>query len=246
MNESLVLCIFHCAGVLAPETFTLTPAGSVTVLEGTSVTFTCSTIHETVGLSLRDNDSTPAIVCKEKYICLSFILTPEQNNSIVTCEIGGTLSCTEALNITDVTITNCTNNSVGILGKKTATLLIINGNNYYAVMENLYIKFYVCTGALSSVGNLTSTEVDHCTLRLTWTAPYTLQGVPINYYTINITRHSDGAVLRTDTTNTTEYLYSVSSLGETLEIEVAAVNDAGTGNTTTIIVHGLIIINSCK
>ena len=41
-------------------------------------------------------------------------------------------------------------------------------------------------------------------------------------------------ILRTDTTNTTEYLYSVSSLGETLDIEVAAVNDAGIGNATSI------------
>ena len=86
------------------------------------------------------------------------------------------------------------------------------------------------TGLLAGVGNLISSEVDHCTLHFTWTAPYTLQGVPINYYTINITRHSDGAVLRSDTTHTTEYLYTVSSLGETLVVVVAAVNGAGTGN----------------
>ena len=97
---------------------------------------------------------------------------------------------------------------------------------------------HVCvyTGLLSPVDDLTSTEVDHCTLHFTWTAPYTLQGVPINYYTINITRHSDGAVLRSDTTNTTEYLYSVSSLGETLEVVVAAVNDVGTGTESNITV----------
>ena len=87
---------------------------------------------------------------------------------------------------------------------------------------------------MSGVGNLTSSEVDHCTLHFTWTAPYTLQGVPINYYTINITRHSDGAVLRSDTTNTTEYLYTVSSLGETLEVMVAAVNGAGTGILSSV------------
>ena len=104
------------------------------------------------------------------------------------------------------------------------------------IITTIHVHYEHDTGVLSPVGNLTSTEVDHCTLRLTWTAPYTLQGVPINYYTINITRHSDGAVLRTDTTNTTEYLYSVSSLGETLEIEVAAVNDAGTGNKSSITV----------
>ena len=88
---------------------------------------------------------------------------------------------------------------------------------------------------MSAVGNLMNNELNgSCTLSLSWTAPYTLQGVPINYYTINITRHSDGAVLRSDTTNTTEYLYSVSSLGETLEVVVAAVNGVGTGNATSI------------
>ena len=92
-----------------------------------------------------------------------------------------------------------------------------------------------CSGRPDAVGSLTS-EVDYCTLNLivTWAAPYTLQGVPINYYTINITRHSDGAVLRSDTTNTTEYLYTVSSLGETLEVMVAAVNGAGTGNVSSV------------
>ena len=105
----------------------------------------------------------------------------------------------------------------------------------------MIIRFYYyyrqnCAGLLSGVGNLTSSEVDHCTLHFTWTAPYTLQGVPINYYTINITRHSDGAVLTSDTTNTTEYLYTVSSLGETLEVMVAAVNDVGTGNVSVIII----------
>ena len=90
------------------------------------------------------------------------------------------------------------------------------------------------SGRLAAVGNLTS-RVDHCTpnLIITWTAPYTLPGFSINY-TINI-RHSDGAVLRSDTTNTTEYLYAMSSpLGETLDVAVAAVNGAGTGNVSSV------------
>ena len=86
-----------------------------------------------------------------------------------------------------------------------------------------------------AVGNLTSTLLDPCTLYFNWTAPYTLQGVPINYYTINIIRHSDGAVVWSNTTNTTEYHYSVSSLlGEALEVVVAAVNDVGTGDNSSI------------
>ena len=87
-------------------------------------------------------------------------------------------------------------------------------------------------GLLSSVSDLTSTTVNNCTLHFTWIAPNSLDGVAINYI-INI-RDNDEMMLRTDTTNTTEYLYSVSSLGETLEIEVAAANGAGTGNATSI------------
>ena len=99
----------------------------------------------------------------------------------------------------------------------------------------MYIIYYVYTGLLSAVTNLTSSEEDVCgTLHITWTAPYTLQGVSINYYTINITSNSDGVVLRSATTNTTEYLYTVSSLGETLEVLVAAVNDVGTGNSSNV------------
>ena len=78
-----------------------------------------------------------------------------------------------------------------------------------------------------------NTTVDSCTLRFTWIAPSSLEGVPINYI-INIT-DTNGTVLRIDTTNTTEYLYSVSSLGETLEIEVTAANGAGPARNATII-----------
>ena len=97
------------------------------------------------------------------------------------------------------------------------------------------------------MGDLNSTEVDHCTLHFTWTAPYTLQGVPINYYNITITGHSDGAVLGSYTTNTTEFLYSVSRLG--LEVVVAAVNDVGTGDSSVITVQTskfLLLSSLCK
>ena len=90
-------------------------------------------------------------------------------------------------------------------------------------------------GLLSAVDELNSTVLNQCTLHFTWTAPYTLQGVPINYYTINITRHSGGAVLRSDTTNTTKYTYYPNILGEMLEISVAAANDAGTGEVSQIV-----------
>ena len=101
---------------------------------------------------------------------------------------------------------------------------------------------YYVLGLLSAVTNLNSSEEDGCgTLHITWTAPYTLQGVSINYYTINITSNSDGVVLRSGTTNTTEYLYTVSSLGETLEVLVVAVNDVGTGNSSNLSTQSLLL-----
>ena len=87
-------------------------------------------------------------------------------------------------------------------------------------------------GLLSSVSDLTSTTVDSCTLRFTWIAPNSLEGVAINY-TIDI-KDTNGMLVQSIMISTTEYFYSVSRLGETLEIEVAAVNGAGTGNTTII------------
>ena len=90
-------------------------------------------------------------------------------------------------------------------------------------------------GPLSAVSNLKSIEEDPCTLYVNWTAPYTLQGVPIRNYIISVTKHSDGAVLlEADIANTTDYFYNVSILGETLDISVAAVNDAGIGNKSTV------------
>ena len=86
-------------------------------------------------------------------------------------------------------------------------------------------------GRLAAVSDLDIMGPTNCSvLVISWTAPYTLPGVPIRNYTINITRHSDGAVLKTDTTNTTEYWYMY--IQEDVVFMVAAVNDAGTGNAS--------------
>ena len=91
-------------------------------------------------------------------------------------------------------------------------------------------------GLLSSVSNLHISEEDSCTLQLSWVDPYSLKGVPVDKYTINIT-DENGVVLRSDITKDTKYnynSYNLSSLGETLEVVVAAVNGAGTGNPSSI------------
>ena len=66
--------------------------------------------------------------------------------------------------------------------------------------------------------------MDHCTLQLTWTPPYTLQGVPILNYSITISG------MTVYTSNSTEYLYTPSALGVTDKIVVAAINQLGPGS----------------
>ena len=87
---------------------------------------------------------------------------------------------------------------------------------------------------MSSVSSLSISEEDSCTVQLSWVAPYTLEGVSVDNYIINITQN--GVVLRSNrTSNDTKYnfnSYSLSSLGKTLGVVVAAVNGAGTGNAS--------------
>ena len=81
-------------------------------------------------------------------------------------------------------------------------------------------------GRLSTVGDLNNHTMD-CSVLITWTAPYTLKGVPILNYTINT------IILATDTINETEHSYMYNS-PKTVVFMVAAVNDAGTGNASNI------------
>ena len=84
------------------------------------------------------------------------------------------------------------------------------------------------------MGKLIAGTVGNCTLKVTWTPPYTLAGVPIRRYTFTITALSTGQVEESGTTNTTEIYFSWLSINETLNISVAAVNDVGTGKSLSI------------
>ena len=92
------------------------------------------------------------------------------------------------------------------------------------------------------MGSLTSSEVDHCTLNFSWTAPYTLQGVPILNYTITIR----GAMEEQYMSSIAEFLYSPSDLNEPLEVIVAAVNAVGVGPEFDIMVDPPSSGESCK
>ena len=80
-------------------------------------------------------------------------------------------------------------------------------------------------GLLASVGNLTNTLINESSVLLSWTAPYTLDNVPITGYSIN---DNSGRML-----NTTDLSYILSSPDPACDITtvtVSAVNGAGIGH----------------
>ena len=109
-----------------------------------------------------------------KWSTASFTATMRFNNTEILCNAGGVI------------------NGMGVFETSPTALLLLQGmwTRYrpaYVVQFTVDIANSTCPGPLAGVGNLTSSEVDHCTLRLTWTPPYTLQGVPILNY--NTTRN---------------------------------------------------------
>ena len=76
------------------------------------------------------------------------------------------------------------------------------------------------------------TKRDSCTVEVFWDPPFTLQGVPILGYNINITNVITGEIFST----TTEYTSIQISLEYSINVTIAAVNGAGQGNISIIII----------
>ena len=89
-------------------------------------------------------------------------------------------------------------------------------------------------GRLEAPNNLTAVQSnDSCCYHFKWSPPFTLSGVPILGYNINVT-NKNGAVLQINVSNTTQWEYCPEEFGDH-DISVAAVNSVGEGdiNTTT-------------
>ena len=212
-STRITMC--NATGTQATIIFSTIPK-SKNVSEHTTVTFECSTAEN--GLNLFTLTTTPPATVASS----SSLLNGVKKLTLTITDTNGHKSI----------LVNCIAKRNEEHNQSIAFLKIQGTHSHYSL--HLSEIQSSNAGLLSAVGNLNSSEITNSTLHITWTAPYTLQGVPINYYTINI---SDGAVVWSDTTNTTEYLYSVSNsqlLGETLEVMVAAVNDVGTGMAASI------------
>ena len=118
-------------------------------------------------------------------------------------------------------------------GAVISTLATLGGHTIAHSTARLKVQ-----GLLSVVGELNTTkEPNNCQnitrLNFSWKAPFTLEGVPIRFYTVNITG-SNGQLLKTDTTTVPEYHYNASRQLHDVTFAVAAVNDVGVGNISNI------------
>ena len=97
-------------------------------------------------------------------------------------------------------------------------------------MINQFLSYFflIIIGLLDSVGDVTATYINESSVLLSWTAPYTLDNVPITGYDIS---DDSGRIL-----NTTSLSYILSSpdpinpdVCNMTNVTVSAVNGAGIG-----------------
>ena len=115
----------------ATDAVTLTPE-SLTVVEGTTVTFICSTPHKMTVLQWIGGPGNASVtfLMDKNGMTMSFITTKERNNTVITCQAGG--------------IINTINGSVPVFTNKIAYLLV-QGDNYFLSYSNNYSHCAICT-----------------------------------------------------------------------------------------------------
>ena len=90
-------------------------------------------------------------------------------------------------------------------------------------------------GLLAVIGNIHNMIINSTSLNVTWSAPYTLDGVDILGYNITITNTSNGNILHTYFTQDTQYVISNNDGDPCTELTltVSGYNGAGDGDTTS-------------
>ena len=102
--------------------------------------------------------------------------------------------------------------------------------------SNIYDATLITIGPPSPVGSLQGVLISLFRVYINWSVPYTIMGVDITGYNMNITR--DNAILNQSFVTNTGYYYNVSQFG-VYDISVAAVigNDLeGKINTVMVVV----------
>ena len=98
---------------------------------------------------------------------------------------------------------------------------------------------YACAGLLESVSDLTVVSINSTTVLISWSPPFTLEGVPILGYNVTITnttsREENETILETVKTTMLNYTLSINHPDPDSEfiVTVIPINEAGPGDNVT-------------
>ena len=150
---------------------------------------------------------------------------PQYNNTVVTCIAYGPVE-------------GNSNATLRIQGTCKDSLMLknIDDEEPYVITELLQSLFslshiHTHTDKLSEVGGLICTRQGHCCIKCSWSPPFSLDGVSIYGYIINVTNEGDNTQYTT-TSNTTSWIYCPSQFGN-YTISIAGNNSAGEGEIST-------------
>ena len=90
-------------------------------------------------------------------------------------------------------------------------------------------------GPLESVSNLPVMSINSTTVLISWSPPFTLEGVPILGYNVTITNTTSGEELETATTTMLNYTFSIDhpDPDNNFTVTVVPINGAGLGESAT-------------
>ena len=96
----------------------------------------------------------------------------------------------------------------------------------------------LCAGLLESVSNLTVVSINSTTVLISWSPPFTLEGVPILGYNVTITNttsEENETILETAITTMLNYTFSIYHPDPDSEftVTVVPINGAGPGDNVT-------------
>ena len=102
-------------------------------------------------------------------------------------------------------------------------------------------------GLLESVSNLTVTPVNSTTVLISWSPPFTLDGVPILGYNVTITNTTSGENETMSVEGDTTILYySIDHLKSIFTITVVPINVVGEGDDASIQSELRILYCNCR
>ena len=200
--------------------FIFTPSPNIGVYQ--LAHYQCSVDHTGVGITWTVNGTGSA---DNKIIQLGIITSGagspnssltipgyfQYNNTVVRCNAFGSVNGNSYFNFNEATLK--------IQGILTNTNVFMNLSYNISPSDKL-----------SEVGNFTCNAKGYYYINCSWSPPFSLDGVPIYGYIINVTNEGDNTQYTT-TSNTTSWIYYPSQFGN-YTISVAGNNSAGEGNMT--------------